>query len=636
MITALLLAGALAQAMTPQEEELKSLVDAHKYISARTLAEEILEAHPRSVWGHYGLARALWQSEGQLSRAKVHYEQVVELYEDRKWPEDDETWRAYARSMNDLAWLSGELADHQGRLDWIERHDRGYSPKMDAERGWPLMMLGRTDEARQVAKEARQSENTWQQSVGWNTLCALECKTGDREACYRACQGSLEHEKTLPVPDVTVDANNAAGAAYTVLKFDEVEALAKLSATGSTDQVSNPHATLVGWLLLQGRGEEAVAAMWDMKRWTQEQSPPMRVQARASAEAMLAKLLLVAGEDQKGLEVIDRALRFPSRGGMSSTSAARTRGGHTWLRLQLRALADERAAERASAGPWWRRAWRWLRARLPDLALARDRALLRASLAEEDILVATMRPYIDGAIDESAPWSAGGLVHVLGAGVMAEAVEQAQELEHLSTITPYYDALNAEIALARGEPEQALERAEAALEGLPQAEVLLRARVCALGAEAAWRSGDEARALELFEEALQDDPGVIRRLGLALPARVEAPPSPLGQAAAAALVRSPRVRPDSEGFAVSVEGSAAPRVCLRSPRGALLSCTDPVPAPELGGDEAHAAALSEAFHARAFSMPLGLSNVDLNSLDGQTIVAHEARREAVERLLEGL
>ncbi|MCB9744874.1 MAG: hypothetical protein H6740_19950 [Alphaproteobacteria bacterium] len=636
MILSLLLTVSLALAITPEEEALRELADSGKLVSARSRAEALLEDHPDSVWGHYVLARALWQSEGELSRAHRHYAEAVELFEAEEWPEGDETWRAHARSLNDLAWLCGQLAEHEEKLDWIERHDRQYSPKMYAERGWPLMMLQRTDEAREVALEAIAAEDSWQQSVGWNTLCALESNTGDRKATWEACLGALENERGMPAPDVTVDANNAAIAAYGVLDFEQVEALARESATGSTDQVSNPHQVRVGWLLLQGRGEEAVAAMWDMKRWTQDQTPPMRVQARAEAEAALARLLLVAGQPDKGLELIQRALRFPSRGGMSSTTHARTLGGHTWLKVQLRALALQRARERAAAGPWWRRAWRTLLDWLPDPVGLRDQAVVRSAVAEEEILVATLRPYVDGGIDMAVPWSLGGLVEVLGPGVMSAALQQARALEVMPEIAPYYDAFDAERLLAEGEPAAAAQAAEAALQGLPQLEVLLRARVRALWAEAAWQQGEQALALLRFEEALQDDPGVIRRLGLALPAQVEAPPTPLGEAVAQALMRSPRLTPYKGGFSVSVEGKASPRVCLRSPKGALLSCTEPVPAPELGGLPAHVLALSEAFHERVFSLPLGLSNVDLNSLDGQTIVAHEARREAVERLLEGL
>ena len=71
---------------------------------------------------------------------------------------------------------------------------------------------------------------------------------------------------------------------------------------------------------------------------------------------------------------------------------------------------------------------------------------------------------------------------------------------------------------------------------------------------------------------------------------------------------------------------------------------DPPGAPPTSGeqelpppsDEDYAALAAMAFHRRAFAMPVGLSNVDLGSLDGTATIAGEAAREQMQGLLDRL
>lgn len=83
------------------------------------------------------------------------------------------------------------------------------------------------------------------------------------------------------------------------------------------------------------------------------------------------------------------------------------------------------------------------------------------------------------------------------------------------------------------------------------------------------------------------------------------------------------------------------KTCLRSPLGSLLTCAEaPMPTPEADAppmtDTEYARHVVEQFHDRAFAMPLGLSNVDLNSLDSWTTGGGEAERERMESILEGI
>ena len=59
-------------------------------------------------------------------------------------------------------------------------------------------------------------------------------------------------------------------------------------------------------------------------------------------------MLLVAGETETGMEVIDRALANPDRRGLTSSSKEQALGAHALLRLAMRRTHAEVEAERAT------------------------------------------------------------------------------------------------------------------------------------------------------------------------------------------------------------------------------------------------------------------------------------------------
>jgi tetratricopeptide (TPR) repeat protein len=233
-------------------------------------------------------------------------------------------------------------------------------------------------------------------------------------------------------------------------------------------------------------------------------------------------------------------------------------------------------------------------------------------------------------------------------------------------LAPYYDALEAEVALAQGESLLAWQLATRALEHLPEGHSLFRARVAAIGAVAATDTGRNREALALYEEALLKDGGVIRRLGLRIPARVRVTGGgDIGARAADLLEASPRFRADA-GFEIAVTGDGREvTACLRTPHAAEIGCTsvDPVslseewraaheawqeelenaretdedidPLLERQPEEPDPAErVAELFHERIFSAPVTLSSADLSSLDGRTTTGAEVAREQFRTLLE--
>ncbi len=648
IIGLLALAATAAVPMTPAEQELLSVYDDNKLITARRIADELMATQPDSLVGNYVLGSVFRESEGNLPKAMYHLGRARELYEVQYMNTAQEDAHLHGNILLGIIVTAAEMELHEYELQMLDYYDSVYDPNLTAEHAWPLMKLGRFDDAREYASKATGSHDPWQKSLGHNALCALEGEALARKASFQACTAALEYERRAENPDVNVAAYNASLTARSVLRFDEAEALALEANTGAGISTANPWVLLVDLRLNQGRGEPAVRALEDLQRWRAAQPPHLRAQSRAEADAAFARLLLVAGQGDTGMDIITRALEFPDRKGYTSSDSDQALGGHSLTRLAMRRVQRERVAEQVATWGFLPRTGNWVTSLGPDWADWEDRAAVTAAMSNRRRLDATLRMYVNGGID-APPWLLGDLIDVLGPGVVTTALADIRPQEtEFPVLHAYYDALEAEARLHRGDRDGAVELANRALDTLPETEVLIRARVAAVGAEAAWRSWDEATALDLYEYAMQRDPGVFRRLGFAIPATVKQNNETWAATYATRMIRrSPRLRSSSSGFEVSIEGAADHlQVCVRSPRGTLLSCANaPKPPPDTEGlqegelpveltDWEYAQYVAFVFHERAFAMPLGVSGTDLKSLDGSNVIDSEAARQHMEGLLQ--
>lgn len=662
-------------AQTPDEQEALDLLGREQMLSARTKAEEVLERNPHSLVGHYVVGVVLHQAEGSLARAMHHLGRAREIYE-TTWPASTRPagapWELHRDLLYRIQSLAGEMELHDYRLQVLGYHDYLYDPDLLAQHAWPLMRMGRFDEARDFAQRAAASRDDWQKSSGLNALCALEGEAGRRQPFFDACLAAYEHARDRGADEegqgaVAVHAYNAAQAARAILDFQRAEALALEGARRHEQTPANPWRLLTRQHLEHGELTEAVEALREMQRWRARQPAYLRDQDRAETDAAFAELMLLAGETEVGLRAIDRAIAQPDRRGLISSDPEQALGAHALLRRALQRTHAERVAEEAS--------WSGTLARLGGtftVAGARleswpDDERIASTLSDGDRLVATLRLYVRGGIEPVPVWLVGDLVEVLGAGVTGVALRRARATEDpASPLGPFYDGLQAEVALAQGDSLRAVALAQAALQRLPAGQTVFRARVAAVGAEAARDAGRPSDALGLYEEALQKDAGIVRRLGLSIPASVSyGGGGEVGRRVADMLEASPRFR-SGRGFEVAVnDRGAAVEACLSSPHGARLGCAQVDPAAlaeqyataraeweealakarEEGADTAEleeaepeepdpAEYLAEQFHDRIFSVPVTLSSTDLGSLDGRTTTGAEAARERLQGLLD--
>lgn len=643
-----------------REEEADRLLKDNKLLAARTKAEEVLKDNPDSIVANFVLGAVLREAEGDLPRAMWRMSRARQLFEERYGASPPQTapWGTHREILQAIASLAGEMEEYEYQLQILDFHDALYQPQLVAAHAWPLLRLGKFDEARKVAKTAMTTGDKYEQSLGRNALCAIEGEARERQPYFDACLASLEAAKKTADKDQPpiVHQYNASLAAYAVVRLDEVERLAKEGSASRPLSIANPWRILTRLYTDAGRTAEAVAAARQMQSWRAHQSASLRDQDRAETDATLASLLLLAGEAEAAERLIARAIERPDRRGLVSSKPDQALGAHALLRRSIVTTRAEQIAERASWSGTKARPLAAVSALTLRLGALGDDERITAILAHAGRLDSTFRPYLSGGIEPVPTWLAPDVVAVLGPGIAGVALARAREEEKsFAPLAPYFDAMEAEIAYERGDEEDAMRLARKAIEKLPKGEGLLAARVAAIAGESARKRGDRTAALALFEQALQKDAGVIRRLRLSIPAKISGSGDAAVDRAVVLLGRSPRLREGDWGFSIKVRKSEGGlEACLKTANDTVLKC---VTAPKIVADpsarpraddgkgsstkvdeapEDWAARLVELFHKEAFAMRVGMTARDLDTLDGSTTVANQAQREQLQGVLTDL
>jgi tetratricopeptide (TPR) repeat protein len=602
------------------------LVETDRLVEARRLAEELVARDSRSYVGHFVLGWVQHYAEANFPKALFHHKEALRLYEERHGdePRPGDPWKWHARLLRELAQTHGDLEQYGERLILIARYNELYDPDMVAERAWALMKMGHYDEARAAAREGIATGNARQEELALNALCAIEFEAGNDGASYGACRKALDHARGHGGVNA-VDLTNFAEASRSVFKLDEAERVLLEATEAHVAWYGNPWMELAELYLRQGRFAEALEALRRVTQYRAQRPPHVRDADRNEARRALASFLMIAGHADEAVRITGKALVMPDRRAHNSRDPAQDRAVVALLDRRARLVHAERVREEAAAEPVWRRAWAWSRSswlRFEAWLSGRQAARL---LGDDARLVGTFRI---GTAESAVmpPWLAGELVDVAGPAVVRSALALARAKEQRPGAPAYYDAFEAEAALAAGDSGRASLLADRALAALPRAEVLLRARVLAVAAESARRQGALARAADYWHQAFDADPGVMRRLGLTVPVRLTGAAGPVGDGAMAALRRSPRLEVGDEGLGVHAEvGPTGGRICLVGASQQVLGCGE---AEARTGDDVDAVVgrVVRAFHTQVFAPRVDLSQADIHSLDGSNRVSRDPLR----------
>lgn len=592
------------------------------HIKARELAEAVLEERPDSFVGHFVLGFVHHYGEANFPRALYHLDRAMALYVQQhgERPEPPAPWRWHARILRELVWAHGDMEHYEQQLEYMARYSELYEPDFIAERAWPFMKMRRFDDAREAAELGRATGDERQVEVALNALCAIEFEAGDDEASYRACRAAMDLHGADPTQQGAVDFTNFAEAARAMFRLDEAERVDLLATEAQVSWYGNPWVELGELYVREGRYAEALQALREVPTYRERRPPHVRDADRNEARRALASFFLVIGRPDDALMHSEKALNAPDRRAHNSRDPQQDRAIAALLhRAGLRLRAERRSEENVGA-PWYQRLWGWGESTVDRYRGWLSGRVAARNLADEERLVGT---FLIGTHRSAVmpPWLIGELTEVLGAGVMREAIRRAREDDVREDAVAYYDAFEAEAALASGDSERARELADRAQAALNPAEAMLRARVLAILAQAARDEGDRSAASEAYGQAFQADPGVFRRMGLSVPVTYGLSGDATAEDVGDLIDDSGRFDDEGWGLRVATVGS---QYCLLDPGGAELACVSTAHEGDGTLDEDdYAADRARAFLAAAFAPRVELSQTDANSLDGSNRVSRD-------------
>ncbi len=624
------IAGFPQEGLEGTPEELRAHCEAEQqrhFIRARELAEDILDHDPRSFAAHYVLGYVYHYGEANFPRSLYHLRQARQLFRERfaEPPQPGQPWRWQASILRELAWAHGDLEQYEDQLAVAARYNEFYQPHLMAETAWPLMKLRRFDDARRAADLGEASGDAIQHEIALNARCAIEFEAGDETRSYAACRAALDLRGANPDMQSAVDFTNFAEAARSVFRLEEAEEVGLQATQAQLSWYGNPYIEITELYIREARFAEALAMMREVNPYRLRRPPHVQDADRNEARRTLSELFVVLGRGEDAVRITTKAMLAPDRRAHNSRDPAQDLALSALLDRAARRMRAEEIDQSTLGAGVGDRVLAWFEmTSLRFEAWSSGRQSARA-LADESRLVGTFQ--IGRARSAvTPPWLVGDLVDVLGPGVVAAAVRRARREDPREDAPAYYDAFEAEAALAAGDADRAWELCQRASTALPRAESLLLARVSVLCAEAARALGRRDDAMAAYDQAMQVDPGVFVRMGLSLPARISSRGGDLPSDAASLLAWSPRFDQEDLGFRVDVDGDASHlRICLSSQSGtsgAQYACTDTTREAAEDADPFLARAVAD-FHREAFAPRVDLTQTDANGLDGSNTVGRQ-------------
>jgi tetratricopeptide (TPR) repeat protein len=594
-------------------------------VKARELSEEWIRAEPDNPAAQFALAEVLYSVEANLPRALFHLNRAEELTNyrslGRALASGNIQW--HYLTLSQLSFIHQIMGDQENALAYLDKIEEIYGQDVESLRGWPLIKLKQYEAARSSAnKVLDSSDNERERARAWNTLCAVELASLQPNENIVACDRAIDEDDNIASADNdgdTVYLTNASEVALSLLQMEEAENYLDRAA-----QVLNPESVADPWIyklyitMNQGRFEEARDAMDRMLLWRENQNPVVTVMNRAEHLLVTASFLIVSGESEDAARLTSTALSEPDRNGSFSADDAQkdsiaallhALANESWYQAQLEEAATLNGLERlklvAAAN----------RQRFAAWMAARKAASL---FADETVLLNRLRPY--APLDVHIPeWIEPDIVRLMGTGVMSGLLEKAQQSGAFMLNDGYYFSYATEIAALDKRHDDVLILGQQALELLPRQEVLLLARVHARMGFAAWREGMPGQGIASYREALQLDPGIVRRIGASIPVTFTDGSDEVSRHAIRFLKRSPRFREDADGFRVEIRTADTLSACLFTPNGDTVGCYSQTPAAGQSAEE-HAQYLARGLHEELFNLGYQISDAQMALLRGSSVI----------------
>jgi len=321
-------------------------LDRREWVTARRQAEAVLAKDPDSFIATYVLGMVHAEAEGNLARAlfllrKARF-RLEELHGDPPSANDARAW--HRRMLLRESIVLGQMDRRADQLAAFDRLDAHYAPKQTVRRIWPLLKLGRFEEARAIGESLMHDPNPDIRERAFNGLMAVEEEAGNRAPSYTWGQKALESMGE----DTCILATNTALGARRAFDFPQTityDQRALKAADGSCP--TSPHAQLSAMYLVSGQFQQSLSALKALR--AAPRPPHLRVQNEMVIRARFVELLLALGEFDEAELRVREILAAPDRAGMISAASEIVELSNALLGYSVLTARYNQLLERASA-----------------------------------------------------------------------------------------------------------------------------------------------------------------------------------------------------------------------------------------------------------------------------------------------
>ncbi|HAG73832.1 MAG TPA: hypothetical protein DCL66_16650 [Gammaproteobacteria bacterium] len=606
-------------------------------VKARELAQQWVREKPDLAAAQFAFSEILFTIEGNMPRALYHLNKAEELTGFSSLAEalssSDYQW--HYLTLSQLSYVHQLMGDQLKSLAYLDLISDVYGQDVESFKGWPLIKLKDFDGARASANKVLESDTSDRAKArAWNTLCAADLASLAPIESMTACERAIGEDDSNGSSD-TVYLSNAAEVSLSLLRIDEAEAyLDKATRYLNPESVADPWIYKLYLTMNQGRFDEARTALDRMLVWREQQEPIVSTMNRAEHFLVSANFLLLAGYSQDAIKLTATALNQPDRNGSYSADDSQ-KDSYAALVNMMSNRAEYQVLLENRATLNWRESFDSLITAF-SLQLAAWRAERRAAalFANLDVLQNRLRPY--APLDVHIPeWVEPEIVKLIGTGVMSNILDQALSNGAFQLNKGYYHAYRTEISSLDNNTQATLSAGQQALALLPQQEVLLRARVTARVAEAAFDASNIDEAVKMYEIAYQQDPSILRRLETSLPVKIVADESLFSDLTKSFLVKSPRFREVDSGLILEIKSTPLLSICLKSRSGNPLSCYTST-ASENQDNRRNAQEMTRQFHTQAFGLGFDISKAQRSTLLGSSVILSSQNDSNLQRNREAV
>lgn len=606
-------------------------------VKARELAQQWVREKPDLAAAQFAFSEILFTIEGNMPRALYHLNKAEELTGFSSLAEalssSDYQW--HYLTLSQLSYVHQLMGDQLKSLAYLDLISDVYGQDVESFKGWPLIKLKDFDGARASANKVLESDTSDRAKArAWNTLCAADLASLAPIESMTACERAIGEDDSNGSSD-TVYLSNAAEVSLSLLRIDEAEAyLDKATRYLNPESVADPWIYKLYLTMNQGRFDEARTALDRMLVWREQQEPIVSTMNRAEHFLVSANFLLLAGYSQDAIKLTATALNQPDRNGSYSADDSQ-KDSYAALVNMMSNRAEYQVLLENRATLNWRESFDSLITAF-SLQLAAWRAERRAAalFANLDVLQNRLRPY--APLDVHIPeWVEPEIVKIIGTGVMSNILDQALSNGAFQLNKGYYHAYRTEISSLDNNTQATLSAGQQALALLPQQEVLLRARVTARVAEAAFDASNIDEAVKMYEIAYQQDPSILRRLETSLPVKIVADESLFSDLTTSFLVKSPRFREVDSGLILEIKSTPLLSICLKSRSGNPLSCYTST-ASENQDNRRNAQEMTRQFHTQAFGLGFDISKAQRSTLLGSSVILSSQNDSNLQRNREAV